>query len=485
MKISENKFLRIIESFRENELGEFRKFVSSPYVASGRNYLPVLNEILRQRASMRNDISLEELHKRLYPGKKYSAQTLKNRLSELFRIAEEFLIHKSIEKDVIEREKLLLSALIERNLHKFFGSSYKKALIKLDNIPDDDNKFNNFIELQKVYLQHLIMTGKFETYFPQYYENSIYQTCLSFISLFEFGIEFRQQDYLNRKYDFNIVPEILKRINFEEFAKNSSYSDSPIFRLTLLFNHLYKCFENLENETDYFEARKIFKELKPRLSDEVKLKIFMMSIYYCTHKQNQGLKKYKIELLNLYREKLESGFTADFSANSYPLNNFRDYVLIGIDLNELEWVESFLNEYSKYLPDATRDDEVNISRSKIDLALSHYRESLEHLQNIKPTNFIHYLDVSTLKLCNYYELGMIEESYSEIDKFKHYIRNHKELPKVHRTYASNFLKIYSMLLRAKTDPKFGDIELIRKQIKSTSFINKAGWIMKKLLELKD
>ncbi len=485
MKISENKFLRILDSFRDDELGEFRKFVSSPYIASGRNYLPVLNEILRQRASNRNEISLEDLHKKLYPGKRFSAQTLKNRLSELFRIAEEYLIHKSIENHVIEREKILLNALIERNLHRFFDSSYRKALTKLDQVPDDDKKYNNYIELQRVYIQHLTLTNKFETYFSEYFENSIYQTCLSFINLFEFGMEFRQQDYLNRKYDFNIVSEILKKINFEEFAKNSSYKNSPVFRLTLMYQHLYKCYENLENENDYFEARKIFKELKPTLSNEIKLRIFMMCIYYCTHKQNQGLRKYKVELLNLYKEKLEAGFTEDFSYPTYPLNNFRDYVLIGIDLNELEWVKYFLDEYSKYLPDATRDDEVKISKSKIDMQTSNYKESLEHLKDIKPSNFIHYADISILKLCNYYELGLYEESYSEIDKFKHYLRNHKEMPKVHRIYASNFLKIYSMLLRAKTDPKFGDVELIRNQIKSTSLINKAGWIMRKLSELKD
>jgi len=485
LKISENKFLRILDSFRDDELGEFRKFVSSPYIASGRNYLPVLNEILRQRASNRNEISLEDLHKKLYPGKRFSAQTLKNRLSELFRIAEEYLIHKSIENHVIEREKILLNALIERNLHRFFDSSYRKALTKLDQVPDDDKKYNNYIELQRVYIQHLTLTNKFETYFSEYFENSIYQTCLSFINLFEFGMEFRQQDYLNRKYDFNIVSEILKKINFEEFAKNSSYKNSPVFRLTLMYQHLYKCYENLENENDYFEARKIFKELKPTLSNEIKLRIFMMCIYYCTHKQNQGLRKYKVELLNLYKEKLEAGFTEDFSYPTYPLNNFRDYVLIGIDLNELEWVKYFLDEYSKYLPDATRDDEVKISKSKIDMQTSNYKESLEHLKDIKPSNFIHYADISILKLCNYYELGLYEESYSEIDKFKHYLRNHKEMPKVHRIYASNFLKIYSMLLRAKTDPKFGDVELIRNQIKSTSLINKAGWIMRKLSELKD
>lgn len=485
MKISENKFLRILDTFLEEELGEFRKFVSSPFVASGRNYLPLLNEILRQRSSKKKEISLEELHKKLYPGKEFSAQTLKNRFSELFRITEEFLIHKSIARNVVERDKILLRALIERDLHRFFDRSYKKVLARLEHIPDDDDKFSSLVEIQKINLLHLVNTSNFESYFSEYYENSIYQTCLSFISLFEFGIEFRQQDYLNRKYDFNIVPEILKKVDFQDFAKNSSFKNSPVFRLALLFQHLYKCFENLENENDYFEARKIFKELKPKLSDEMKLKILMMSIFYCTHKQNQGIRKYKVELLNLYKEKLEEGFTQDFSNPTYPLNNFRDHVLIGIELNELDWVKYFLEEYSKYLPDSTREDEVKISRSKICMHISDFQKSLGHLKDIKPSNFMHYADVSTLKLCNYYELGLFEEAYSEIDKFKHYIRNHKEMPKIHRTYASNFIKVYSMLLKAKTDPKFGDVELIRKQIKSTAFMNKAAWAMKKLLELKE
>lgn len=135
MKISENKFLRILDSFRDDELGEFRKFVSSPYIASGRNYLPVLNEILRQGASDRNEISLEDLHKKLYPGKRFSAQTLKNRLSELFRIAEEYLIHKSIENHVVkEKDPVKRPDRTKSSYFRFFDSSYRKALTKLDQV---------------------------------------------------------------------------------------------------------------------------------------------------------------------------------------------------------------------------------------------------------------------------------------------------------------------------------------------------------------
>jgi hypothetical protein len=484
LKNTRNKFLNLLESFSASELTEFRKFVASPFISSGRNYLPLISEIIRQKSGKNSEYNLQELHNKLYPGKKFSSQTLKNRFSELFKIGEEFLIFKSLSNNSSMRDRILLSAYVERDLEKFFESNYRKVLDRFEGIPNDERKFESFVEFQRINIANLVHQNRFDKYFPAFYESSIYQTCLSFINLFEFGMEFRQQDYLNKKYDFNIVPEILMKINFEELAKKTAYRNSPIFKFTLIYYHLYKCYENLENENDYFEARKIFKEIKPQLSDDAMLKIYMMCIYYCTHKQNLGLKKFRLELFNLYKEKLESGFISDFAMNTYPLNNFRDYVLIGIELKELDWVEKFLEDYSGYLPDQTRDDEVYISRSKLLMASSKFSESLELLNKTKPSNFIHYIDVSTGKLCNFYELEMTEEAFSEIDKLKHYLRNHKEVPKVHKTYTSNFLRIYSMLLKARTEPSFADVELIGKELKSTTFINRQGWLKRKLAELR-
>ncbi len=483
MRLSENKFLYLLDSFSAEELQEFKKFVASPYIASGRNYLPLLNELIRLRNRKQREVTLEELHNKLYPGKKFSAQTLKNRFSELFKIGESFLIFKSINSNGdIVRDRLLLRALRERKLGKFFESNYRKATADLEKIPLSEKKFEDHIDLQRINLEHLVQNRKFEKYFSEYYENSLYQTCLSFINLFEFGMEFKQQDYLNKKYDFNIVSEILKKIDFGELARRSEYRMSYVFKFTLLFYHLYKCFEDLENESDYFEARKIFKEIKDHISEDTRLKIYMMFIYYCTHKQNQGVKKFVNELFALYNEKLKSGYTSDFRANSYPLNNFRDYVLIGLELKEFEWVENFLKEYSDFLPEETRFEEVAISKAKVRVAHSDFGEALKELAGTKPSNFIHYLDISTIRLVCYFELEMIEEAYAEMDKFRHYLRNHKEVPKIHKMYATNFLKFYSLLLKARADLAEIDYEMLDKELRSTPYVNRASWLRKKLRE---
>ena len=96
---------------------------------------------------------------------------------------------------------------------------------------------------------------------------------------------------------------------------------------------------------------------------------------------------------------------------------------------------------------------------------------------------MHYLDSSSLKLLNYYELDRIGEAYFEIDKLKHYISNHNEIPKIHKTYSKNFIKIYNKLLKLKTEPKKKDIIILEGELKNIHFISKKEWLQIKISEL--
>lgn len=480
MDLTNNKLIVLLRSFSDAEVKEFRKFIASPVYSTGRNYVPILNEILKAN---KRTVTEKELHERLYPGKTFSSQTLKNRFSELFKLGEEFLIFKSLQVDEVERDKILLKTLTQRKLHRFFEARHKKALERIDSTPNDTEKFRDLVELQTTYLRNLISRNKYEKFFPVYYENTFYETCLSFIQLFEFGIEFRQQDFLNKYYVYNIVPEVLKKINFSELTENTKNKDKIVYRTALLYYHVYKSFEDLENESDYFEARKIFAGIRENLSDIMKQEIYMTLIYYCVNRQNQGILKFRKELFELYNEKLSLGLLRDISENVYPLNNFRDYVFIGIELGKLNWVKDFVNNYSVHLPPEVREDEINISRFKIEFAQNNFREALRYLENVKPANFVHYLDTSLGKLTTYYELEMYEEAFSEIDKLKHYIGNHPEIHKAHKHNNLNFIRIFVKLLKAKTDPDRNNVRLLSKDVDSMAGVAKRAWLRQKIKEI--
>ncbi|MDQ3021665.1 MAG: hypothetical protein M3R36_14010 [Bacteroidota bacterium] len=70
-----------------------------------------------------------------------------------------------------------------------------------------------------------------------------------------------------------------------------------------------------------------------------------------------------------------------------------------------------------------------------------------------------------------------------MDKLKHYIRNHKEIPKVHSSFNVNFIKIYQKLLKSVTDPDKSEIGFLQKQINTSGNFSKREWVLGKINEL--
>ena len=209
----------------------------------------------------------------------------------------------------------------------------------------------------------------------------------------------------------------------------------------------------------------------------------MIFIYYCTRRQNQAIKKFHYELFKLYNEKLDSGFYSDFSDKIYPVNNFRDYVFIGIEVNQFEWVVQFIKKYSYLLPDYMRDNEIKLSYARLNIAKQEYDKAFEFLMKVKPANYLHYMDTSIMKLMCQYELEMIEESYFEIDKLKHYLRNHKEIPRIHKAHVTNFIRIYNSLLKYLSKPECYDSKILLKEINNIEIVSKKEWLIEKITDL--
>lgn len=483
MNIINYKLISFLNLLSKEDLTEFKKFISSPIYSSGRNYIPLLEEIMKFKKDQADKISAVELYEKVYPGKKFSGQTLKNRFSELLKLGEEFIIYKDVQKDQIERDNILLKAYLDNKMFRFYESKYKKAYSYLDSQLTDDKKFSDIYSLNQKNLQYLTLTEKIDRFYSNLYEHTIYSTSISLISLFDFGIEYKQQEYLGRKYDFNMVLNILKKIDIDDILGNYGGKDLEILKVVNLYYNLYKAYEDLTKDNFYFEARKIFKNLSENFSDEYKLKFYMIFIYYCTRRQNLGDRKFYLELFKLYNEKLDLGFTSDFTEMIYPVNNFRDYVFIGIELGKRDWVRNFIKKYSHLLPKKVREHEINLAYSKLEFDKVNFEKSLEYVLKVKPNNYMHYLDSSLLRLLNFYELNTIEEAYFEIDKMKHYISNHNEIPKIHKTYSKNFIKFYSKLLKLKTEPKKKDIIVLEAELKKLSYISRKDWVQNKISEL--
>ncbi len=480
------KLINLLNSLSYKEVKEFKKFVSSPFYTKGRNYLPLLN-LLIEHHSMENgenvNLYIHDIYSKLYPGKKFSNQTLKNRFSELYKLGEEFLVYLGLEQNKAEKNKILLKMFIEKKLYNPFESAYKKLLNHLNTEMFDNKKIHNLTLMFELNSHFLKERNKMGTLYDLYFENSNISLCYYLISLFEFGFEFSLQEYDDLSYDSNYVKDILKTLDIEDMMNSFCESDSLLFKITAMNFYLYRAFENTEREEYYFKSHLLFGELLHNMKDSYKIHIFNYMIYFCIKKQNEGNKKFQFELFNLYQEKLSQGLFSDLREKVYMLNSYRDYIYVGIAIREFKWVENFIKKYSKELPEKFREDEVKLSQAKLFFATCSYDKSILNLENIKTVNYLQYTDSSMLKLCCHYELGDYEDAFRELDKLKHYLRNHKEIPDIHKVTITNFTNAFQKLIRIFTQPEKKEIIFLEKEITETKIVAKREWLMEKISQM--
>lgn len=477
------KLINLLNSFSNSELKEFKKFISSPLNSSGRNYLPLLDHLIKHKTTGLDNIYARDVYEKLYPGKKFSTQTLKNRFSELYKLGEEFLIFLGLKNNKTEKEKILLKMLIERKLFSPFGRKYSSLVNQLEREKYDNTVYHDLAIIKNLNIDYLKDKKDMKDIHDQYFGRTQIVICINLIELFEFGLEFSLMEYDNKTFESNHVVEFLKNLEMGEIINSFKRSDNLIFQITAMNYLLYKAYENHENEEEYFQAHKIFSQISEKLKDDYKISFMNFMTYYCMRKQNLGSKNFQQELFNLFNEKLSQGLFADLKTPIYVLNNFRDYVYIGLALRKFRWVEDFINKYGKELPSEFREDEINLSYAKLNIAYRHYEKSLSNLKEIRTVNYLLYLDSSVFKLCCYYELGKFEEAFLEIDKIRHYLRNHKEIPDVHKEPGLHFVRIYQKLLKANSMPEKSEAGYLEKEVMKLMSVSRKDWLVEKIAEL--
>ncbi len=482
MEILKHKVIDLLKSFSNSDISEFKKFISSPAIATGRNYLPLLNGLVKYLQSGNNKISPLKLYSELYSQKKFSLQTLKNRLSELFKVAEDFIVYRALNASPVEKEKILLVEYLNLKLYRLFDYKYIRTEKIINSMPDSMNKFKDISFLKDMNIPLLESSGDPVKANKNLYEHSLYSLCIFLIEFFERNIEFKVLEYEERGIEINLLETMISSLQIEKLISHFTNSNLAVEKVVCIYYYLYKAFLNQEDDQYYHEMRKVFKQTKDSLSNELKTNIYKCVINYCIIRQNSGSRKFQKELFDIYNEKLDQGLYSDFSELIYPVNTFRDYVLIGLELKKYKWVDDFIKKYSVELPAEIRNEEVNLSYAKLNFNEGRFDKCLDYLSQMRGLNYLHYLDTSVLKMCCLYELDKIEDCYYETDKFKHYIKNHREIPGIHKEPNLNFVKIYQKLIANKSRLSKTDLGFLEKKILSMVFISKGLWLLDKIRE---
>lgn len=467
------KFFTIYSTFSDTEKTEFTKFVKNGVNNKRNNYDKILNSL---KVNDNGDIEIKGSN---------SDITRWNRFSELHKLADEFLLLKSIERNDFLNKFLLFKEYEKRNLFASFKQKYESIKIKTSESPIVNYDANTFHQIENIYKNYLRSISDSKNLIDKIFETGISRNGLFIIELLENLIEISVIKGSKNLDTVSMDEQIIENLNIEKILLHfKEISDSPnkIYH-TIKFLHLvYLCSKDIRNNKCYTEAKKIlYKELKS-VSDDRREIYYICLINLKIAQLNNSIPGAVEELFSLMNKKLEEGLVDDFRNKNLPVNQFRDFILVGLNLKKYKWVSNFIDNNSKYLHNEIREDYTFLSKAMLSFSKNDFHVCHQQLSKVKRKNTFLFVDVSILKLKVLFELKNIDVAYDEVKKFKEYLRKDRQSDHLLFKNSKEFCKAYSLLLKLyqkPTDKNLNDLQFSL----SKKIMNGKNWITLKMNEI--
>jgi hypothetical protein len=240
---------------------------------------------------------------------------------------------------------------------------------------------------------------------------------------------------------------ILEGIDMDKLLKLLKEENAMLFSYVMIYYCIQKCFSDYSDISYFAKARMYHKQIMNDLTEIENQSIYFAFTTYCINQISLGRDDFFRKIFEIIIEKLDAGYDAELHKDNYPVNNFRDYIIIGLRVDEIEWVRNFVSKYSSMIPESYRDDEIKISLSRIAQYEGDFGSALKHLEKIKKKNFLHYIDILNLRIRSYFELGEMDDAYQEVERLKQYLNYHKEIPDSMKKENLSFVKDVLLLFK--------------------------------------
>ncbi|MBL8007743.1 MAG: hypothetical protein JNJ56_09435 [Ignavibacteria bacterium] len=432
------KIYLALSKLSDKELKRFEKFASSKFI-NGRD----LSGIVKAIRSVSPKVSLHTSNKEyisLISGKlKIKESVTVNRLSDLNKLVEFFLILNITGSNKVRKNSLLLEYYLNEKNYSSFESVFLEQEKLLLNSKYSFNSLHNLAQLYEDASRKYFETFEYDKYLLFNQKKNDYSVADFIINFLRSSIEICQQNFYHKETvsGYSVFDN---KIDIPGFIKNFKSEDVKAdFLMQILYNS-YLSYVNPDKEEYYFKTVKLHAGSNKYFDDLLNNFLYLLNINYCIHKIN--LKKYEFynEAFQLINSKLKENLYSELRIANHLSSSFRNYINVGLRLNKYKWVNDFIDKYEKYLPAKIRNDDRNLNKAKLHIHKKEFPKALEYLNSVKKTNIFQYTDSSFLKIRLYYFMNKHEEALEEITRLKSYINYHRETPEFYLSKLLNHLK---------------------------------------------
>ncbi|MFZ1322573.1 MAG: hypothetical protein WAT71_13535 [Ignavibacteria bacterium] len=465
------RFFEIYNCLSETEKKEFSEFVTLSLFSKRKTYKDILKKLNSDPKKETIQIAFE------------NKRTISNRLSELTKLVEKFLVIKRLESDKFQNDILLLEELKERNVNKFYEqrfNSLSNSILKKDlSLKKNDELYRiNYLSFEnsKVKLNN-------ERTIDSIRKNFDIRLIQFMIETFDYAIkEFYFRIY-NPVITDNFRLSILETLDIEFIINYFKKNLVEYYPVVSFYNYILKAFLNLDDTYSYNTAKKIFSKELNNVSKDLRSVLYKYMFEYFIVRMNYKRQSSSKELFDLVNDAIkEELLENEFKSDTYN-SAFTNYTMNALSLHKIQWAEEFIDKFGKFLPQENRENGVLQCKAFVEYYKSNFKECKMYAGKVKKINTYYYFNSSKLFLQSCFELGSLEECYAEIKRLQEYLRLQKNSNETLTKYAHEFCLCFILLLRLNENP------VSNNYIKLEFELNKNGiggktWIEKKMKEIK-
>jgi Txe/YoeB family toxin of Txe-Axe toxin-antitoxin module len=477
-----SKTIQLLKSFSKDELKRFGDFLESPYFNTNSRVTRLYTELKKHYPGFTNKgVEKENLYKKLFPGKEYNEQVMKNLISELLRLEKDFLSIDGYNNDPYRKSAGLISQLTMRQVSTLFNKETEafKALAKQEKLPSDitefylhrieENKFTNNVvnNRQSIASDNIEKSGEYITIF---FLKTILRLTINYhINKFSFNLDIEK----------NFPERLIKSIDMKNLI---DYMESMNIENTLsvkLGYYALVCVTNVDDDVSYrIYHDLLYGSLRKLKKDELHMFLhFMESI--CAHKINAGRGEFYNDLFETYEHEINNNlYNPD--GDIITVMKFRNIYLTATRVGKYEWAEKFINDFKGKLHEENRQNIVELAMAQLMFEKKDFTKTLEHLNKIKTEQIFFKIDVKILSLKSFYELGHYESAISLIESFRRMLTSSASLTEQYSRKNINFINAVNSLIKLRAGSADDTPEKLIEKINGYELLANKKWLMEKI-----
>lgn len=473
-----NSLIKLLRTFTPKEISDFKDFLISPYF-NKKNSVVKLYDVLRRSYPQfpENEISKKNIHESLFPGKSYNDTNLRVLVHNLNELAKKFLAYRSFESSKIEFDFKMFTGLmgkqqfsyLEKMLDKLNSELEKESLIA------DEYNFHKFrLEYENIFSLHEYHIGVFE----KFLHKADFEKAFYYLSSYYYIKSMRLYiNVLNLQLIYNKKFETAHFEKMVNIIDEDLISENPVIEIFCL---IIKLFDTGADEKYYYRVKELLQKTRNRLNISDTSEIYINLTNFCNRKISSGVKKFKKEKFELYKE--ENEIKMYLVNGCMPPIYYKNLVILALSLDEYKWVKDFISEFKDELPEDSRLNIYNYCLALYEFDMHEFDKALELLSKIKFDELYLKYDSKILQLMIYYETGSEESLLSSLEAYRHFLSNNKLLPENKKEMYTNFHKFISRLISLKNKKDKTEIERLKHSISGDIKIFNKEWIIRKIDE---